>query len=250
MKVSFLCIELLIANSIGAVFGSEDSSESACNPVIPNEAKQHVQEVIGCGSTSLCIDACENYYMNQDNKETCAVHCHFVLDDGQAGYFGQLCQLFSGTPACELTLGSSSHLSVDVDPITGNSTKREAVFDSDLNVPRCYGIASSCDSGSLLNSRGSSMIPNEPNSPNTLDSCPDGKKFICLLQVLSLLSRNKTWTKRSYFILTGNVGYYHYFESLDAIIVRSGDVDGSGSDAPLTVGSKATIIAKGESQCY
>jgi len=55
---------------------------------------------------------------------------------------------------------------------------------------------------------------NEVNRPNTLDSCVDG-----------------------------NAGTYLSDESLEKIIVRSGEVDGSGSGVDMIEGGRATIVA-------
>ncbi|WP_309890693.1 hypothetical protein [Archangium sp.] len=48
-----------------------------------------------------------------------------------------------------------------------------ASYDSTLKVPRCSGVASGCDTGSLVNGRG--PVGPELNAPNTLGgTCPDG----------------------------------------------------------------------------
>lgn len=49
-----------------------------------------------------------------------------------------------------------------------------AVYDTALGAPKCSSLASFCDSGTLLNSRGSIGGMVEPNAPNTIDSCNDG----------------------------------------------------------------------------
>jgi hypothetical protein len=93
---------------------------------------------------------------------------------------------------------------------------QQASYDSDLTVPRCNVFGSECDSLNLLNGRGFINNGNEPNAPNTLDSCVDG-----------------------------NTGSYHSDESIDRIIVRSGEVDdsGSGPEFDMMEGGRATIIA-------
>jgi hypothetical protein len=55
---------------------------------------------------------------------------------------------------------------------------------------------------------------NELNAPNTIDNCQDG-----------------------------NSGNYHSDESIDKIVVRSGDVSGNGAGESMRAGQKATIIA-------
>jgi hypothetical protein len=67
-------------------------------------------------------------------------------------------------------LTRSANLSLVVNPRGGPQT---AVFDTTLQAPRCAGVGSACDSGALLNGRGS--VGPEPNQPNTIsDSCADG----------------------------------------------------------------------------
>ena len=48
-----------------------------------------------------------------------------------------------------------------------------AIFYPPAGVPFCQEVLAGCDSGALLNSRGS-VSPAESNAPNTLDGCPDG----------------------------------------------------------------------------
>jgi hypothetical protein len=55
---------------------------------------------------------------------------------------------------------------------------------------------------------------NESNRPNTLDTCKDG-----------------------------NSGSYHGDESIDRIVVVSGEIDGTGSGLDMVEGGRATIIA-------
>ncbi|HLQ21811.1 MAG TPA: hypothetical protein VK132_01325, partial [Gemmatimonadales bacterium] len=67
-------------------------------------------------------------------------------------------------------LTRSANLTLAVNPSGGTQT---AVFDAALQAPRCAGVGSACDSGPLLNGRGS--VGPEPNQPNTINhSCADG----------------------------------------------------------------------------
>jgi hypothetical protein len=91
----------------------------------------------------------------------------------------------------------------------------EAVYDNSLGSPRCINYGSKCDSTDLLNGRGSMFGGNEANKPNTLGvSCIDG-----------------------------NAGSYHSDESIDRIVVTSGEIDGTGSDVDMVEGGRATISA-------
>jgi hypothetical protein len=57
--------------------------------------------------------------------------------------------------------------------VNGSGGVQTAVFDPALQAPRCAGVGSACDSGTLLNGRAS--LGPEPNQPNTInDSCADG----------------------------------------------------------------------------
>ena len=103
---------------------------------------------------------------------------------------------------------------VSTTPPPAGGGPQQASYDSGLTIPRCNAYGSSCDSLNLLNGRGTIRNGNEPNRPNTLDSCTDG-----------------------------NSGSYHYDESIDKIVVRSGEVDGSGSGVDMTEGGRATIEA-------
>jgi hypothetical protein len=50
-----------------------------------------------------------------------------------------------------------------------------ARYDSALGVPRCSRVAAACDTGMLLNGRGTAAGAAEPNQPNTLGgTCADG----------------------------------------------------------------------------
>ena len=91
---------------------------------------------------------------------------------------------------------------------------QQALFDSDLGVPRCSMYGSECDSLDLLDGRGFMRNGNEMNVPNTLDSCRDGSS-----------------------------GSYGNDESLNKIVVRSGDIDGTGSGLDMVEGELVTISA-------
>ena len=57
--------------------------------------------------------------------------------------------------------------------VNGSGGVQTAVFDAALQAPRCAGVGSACDSGTLLNGRdGQGPEPNQPNTIN--DSCADG----------------------------------------------------------------------------
>lgn len=91
---------------------------------------------------------------------------------------------------------------------------QQASYDASFFTARCSVYGSECDSLELLNGRGAMKNGNEPNRPNTIDSCTDG-----------------------------NSGSYHYDESIDRIVVRSGEEDGTGSGVNMVEGGRATIIA-------
>lgn len=91
---------------------------------------------------------------------------------------------------------------------------QQASYDSSLTIPRCNAYGTECDSLDLLDGRGTMRNGNEANRPNTLGSCIDG-----------------------------NSGSYHYDESIDKIVVRSGNEDGTGSGVNMVEGGQATIVA-------
>jgi hypothetical protein len=91
----------------------------------------------------------------------------------------------------------------------GQSGPQSASYDSGLGAPKC-SFGSSCDSGGLLNGRGTINGGNEPNQPNTLNSCTDGGS-----------------------------GSYHSDESIDKIVVTQT----SGSANDFTEGDDVTISA-------
>lgn len=86
-----------------------------------------------------------------------------------------------------------------------------ASYDGGLGVPKCPA-SSSCESGVLLNGRGTTNNGVEPNQPNTLnpDECTDGSN-----------------------------GAYQEDESIDKIVVKRA----SGGDGDLTEGDLVTIEA-------
>jgi hypothetical protein len=114
-----------------------------------------------------------------------------------------------GTPAPT----QSPVISAAPTPMLGGGPQ-EAVYDSALGAPRCLVYGSKCDSLNLVNGRGTMYNGNESNRPNTLDTCKDG-----------------------------NSGSYHGDESIDRIVVVSGEIDGTGSGLDMVEGGRATIIA-------
>ena len=98
-------------------------------------------------------------------------------------------------------------------PMQGGGPQ-EAVYDAALGAPRCIVYGSKCDSLNLVDGRGNVWNGNESNRPNTLDTCNDG-----------------------------NAGSYHSDESIDRIVVVSGEIDGTGSGVDMVEGGRATIIA-------
>ena len=98
----------------------------------------------------------------------------------------------------------------------GGGGPQVAAYDDGLGAPRCLLYGSQCDSLGLLNGRGAMSNGAEPNAPNTLGTaCGDGSS-----------------------------GSYHGDESIDKIVVRSGDVNGgSGAGGDMVEGGTATIIA-------
>ena len=89
-----------------------------------------------------------------------------------------------------------------------------ATYDSLLTAPKCDTYGSSCTSESLVNGRGTMTAGNEPNLRNALTDCPDG-----------------------------NSGSYHNDESIDKIVVRSGDIGDTSSERNMVEGDLATITA-------
>eukprot|EP00984_Skeletonema_dohrnii_P024985 scaffold14141_cov146-Skeletonema_dohrnii-CCMP3373.AAC.3 len=98
-------------------------------------------------------------------------------------------------------------------PPSGSQT---ASYDESLGAPKC-SVGLSCDSGTLLNGRGTMNGGNETNSPNTLNNCTDG-----------------------------NSGTYHIFESIDRIVVWRA----SGGEGDLTEGENVTITATVSVWCW
>lgn len=98
-------------------------------------------------------------------------------------------------------------------PTASSNGPQVASYDPAIDIPICEQYGNQCDSLGLLNGRGSRVGP-ELNHPNTLGSCTDGVG-----------------------------GSYHSDESLDKIVVRSGDTNAAGPGEDLIEGSLATIIA-------
>jgi len=99
-------------------------------------------------------------------------------------------------------------------PMQGGGPQ-EAVYDAALGAPRCIVYGSKCDSLALVDGRGTMYNGNEPNMPNTIGgTCNDG-----------------------------NSGSYHSDESIDRIVVTSGEIDGTGSGVDMVEGGRATISA-------
>jgi hypothetical protein len=94
---------------------------------------------------------------------------------------------------------------------TDTNGPQNAVYDGGLGAPRCSIAGSSCDSGSLLDSR-DNLSPSEPNQPNTLDGCADGTS-----------------------------GSYHSDESNDRLVVST--LDGQDFTEGATVEISATVYA-------
>jgi hypothetical protein len=119
-------------------------------------------------------------------------------------YFGSSCTAAPPTPA-PIPSPPPTQIPTNVSP----SGPQTAIYDPTLKAPKC-SFGSSCDSGTLLNGRGTIANGNEPNQPNTLNSCVDG-----------------------------NNGSYHGDESIDKIVVSRA----SGGVGDLTVGELVTITA-------
>ena len=94
------------------------------------------------------------------------------------------------------------------------SRKRDADYNNIFAAPFCASVGSECSSMELLNGRGIMQGGNESNDSNTIDDCSDG-----------------------------NYGIFHRDESIDKIVVRSGDMDGLGQGLDLEAGKNATIVA-------
>ena len=88
-------------------------------------------------------------------------------------------------------------------------TNQSAAYDPSLGAPKC-SFGTSCDSQGLLDGRGNMKNGNEPNQPNTLNSCTDG-----------------------------SFGTYHSDESVDKIVVSQAP----GITSDMTVGDTVTITA-------
>ncbi|MCE9672096.1 endopeptidase [Myxococcus stipitatus] len=78
-------------------------------------------------------------------------------------------------------------------PGGGSCEVSRAAYQPALGVPAC-GTGCGCDTGALVDSRGSQLFTPEPNASNTLDGCPDGP-----------------------------FGFYHFDESIDRVVLKSVD---------------------------
>lgn len=96
--------------------------------------------------------------------------------------------------------------------VLSSGGSQKATYDPTLGAPRCFAEGSECVSGDLLDGRGD--VGPEPNAPNSLDTCTDG-----------------------------NSGDYRVDEQSDAITVRAGRLDGSGSGGDISEGEYITIAA-------
>ena len=110
------------------------------------------------------------------------------------------------------SLTGSDSITLTVNP---GAVAQNATFDATLQVPKCAVVGISCDSGTLLQGRGTKGPSGgpEPNQPNTInDSCADGTS-----------------------------GTYHSDESNDAIKVSTND--GTAFAPGKTVTIEATVWA-------
>jgi alpha-tubulin suppressor-like RCC1 family protein len=93
---------------------------------------------------------------------------------GGMSWTARMCALMAvacGQP--EVGLSGVEEPSKPVPGTLSSALTATASYDSTLKVPRCSGVASGCDSGSLVNGRG--PVGPEFNAPNTLGgSCADG----------------------------------------------------------------------------
>ena len=121
--------------------------------------------------------------------------------------------VFMVMPAPAITSKPSMSPSLSSLPTTSLMPTRSsfATFDSSFGAPSCLSSnLSSCDTGpSLIVNRGTR---GEPNYPNTIDGCPDGRT-----------SRDSHYVNR--------------------IFLKAGPIDGTDSSAVLQSGEIATIIA-------
>jgi hypothetical protein len=78
----------------------------------------------------------------------------------------------SSAPTVELSEAPSESPS-DMPSSAPTVELSDAIFYPPAGVPFCQEVLAGCDSGALLNGRGS-MTPAESNAPNTLDGCLDG----------------------------------------------------------------------------
>ena len=94
------------------------------------------------------------------------------------------------------------------------SDEQAAVYDGSFGAPFCASYGSECSSMDALNGRGLMEGGAEANRPNTIDGCVDG-----------------------------SYGLYYEDESIEGVVVKAGDTDGSGSGVDLEAGKPATIVA-------
>lgn len=107
------------------------------------------------------------------------------------------------------TNGASMHQIGELE-LFGTPLESMAAYDPALGAPACAEVGQTCDSGTLLDGRGTRGP--EPNYPNTIDGCADG-----------------------------NSGTYHYDESNDRLVIRT--LDGSPLAEGATVEVTATVWA-------
>lgn len=110
-------------------------------------------------------------------------------------------------------------------PTSGDTAEAQvAVFDSVHGVPRCANEGKSCDSGDLLDGRGTKG-PDGGTEPNLSNTNKSGNTCI-----------------------DGNSGAYHVDESIDQITVTAGDLDENGNPLPsgdfITEGGRAYVTVK------
>jgi hypothetical protein len=122
----------------------------------------------GCGGTLQCGSCGSGMVCSASN--TCVPACTPTTCAAQGATCGLLASGCGGTLQCGACSGT--------DLCTNNVCAAapaggQATYDATLKAPRCSGTDALCDSGTLLNGRGS-MGP-EVNTPNTLtNSCYDG----------------------------------------------------------------------------
>lgn len=97
------------------------------------------------------------------------------------------------------------------------SAPADAEYDATTtHVPRCFGIASACDTNTLIVGRGT-MGAGEPHQPNTLDACAEG-----------------------------SLGTYGTSDSLDRMVLSTDDNGPLAPGRPVTLTATVTSSAAGE----